>query len=116
MRVARHSTVETFADSSQPALDSQADLRITEHSFVKVLQSPLSLSTAPLASRSCCIVHAAMNGAAARLQVLSRQLQPQATSAKGGLDVVAFQRLLEHDNWETRQRMKDLMQTPLFEP
>lgn len=58
-----------------------------------------------------------MDGASGRLEVLARQLALQPTSASSDtLDVASFQRLLEHDNWETRQRMKDLMNTELFTP
>ncbi|KAK9806580.1 hypothetical protein WJX73_004625 [Symbiochloris irregularis] len=32
------------------------------------------------------------------------------------VDIVALQRLLEHDNWETRQKLKDLMHCELFVP
>ena len=32
------------------------------------------------------------------------------------VDIVALQRLLEHDNWETRQKLKDLMNCELFVP
>lgn len=58
-----------------------------------------------------------MEGAAARLEVLARQIALQPTSANSEqLDVAAFQRLLDHDNWETRQRMKELMDGDLFTP
>ena len=39
--------------------------------------------------------------------------------AKAGsvsFDVAALQRLLEHDNWETRQKLKKLMHSELFVP
>lgn len=32
------------------------------------------------------------------------------------VDIVALQRLLEHDNWENRQKLKDLMNCELFVP
>jgi hypothetical protein len=58
-----------------------------------------------------------MEGAVARLEVLARQIALQPTSVSSEqLDVAAVQRLLEHDNWETRQRMKDLMDGDLFIP
>ena len=58
-----------------------------------------------------------MEGAASRMAVLARQIALQPTSASSGaLDVAAMQQLLEHDNWETRQRMKDLMDTELYTP
>lgn len=58
-----------------------------------------------------------MEGAVARLEVLARQIALQPTSASPEqLDVAAIQRLLEHDNWETRRRMKDLMDGDLFVP
>lgn len=58
-----------------------------------------------------------MEGAAARLQVLARQIALQPTSAgSDAIDVAAFQRLLEHDNWQTRQKMKDLMDGELYTP
>ena len=31
-------------------------------------------------------------------------------------DVLALQKLLEHDNWETRRKLKDLMNSDLFVP
>lgn len=60
-----------------------------------------------------------MEGATGRLEVLARQLALQPVSASSSsdvLDVASFQRLLEHDNWDVRQAMKDLMNTELFTP
>jgi hypothetical protein len=58
-----------------------------------------------------------MEGAVARLEVLARQIAVSPTSASSEqIDVAAMQRLLEHDNWETRQKMKDLMDGDLFVP
>ncbi len=34
----------------------------------------------------------------------------------GANDLQALQRLLEHDNWDCRQQLKDLMKDPLFVP
>jgi hypothetical protein len=58
-----------------------------------------------------------MEGAVARLKVLAWQIAMSPTSASSEqIDVAAVQRLLEHDNWETRQKMKDLMDGDLFVP
>ena len=43
----------------------------------------------------------------------------QASAGQKGcidFDAVLLQRLLEHDNWDTRARMKELMKDPLFIP
>ena len=55
-----------------------------------------------------------MGTASGRMEVLARQLAPQPTSADASWDTLALQRLLDHDNHETRQAMKDLMDSDLF--
>ena len=37
-------------------------------------------------------------------------------SAASSLDIAEVQRLLEHDNFENRQKLKELMRDPLFVP
>jgi len=37
-------------------------------------------------------------------------------SAASSLDVSELQHLLEHDNFETRQKLKELMRDPLYIP
>ena len=56
-----------------------------------------------------------MDAVVGRMEVLARQLALQPTSGPAGnFDTAALQRLLEHDNHETRQAMKDLMDSDLF--
>ena len=47
---------------------------------------------------------------------LVRPLQALQLSKPAALDVAALQRLLEHDNWETRRKLKELMHCDLFIP
>jgi len=37
-------------------------------------------------------------------------------SAASSLDVAELQRLLDHDNFDTRQKLKELMKDPLYVP
>lgn len=56
-----------------------------------------------------------MGTASGRMEVLARQLALQPTSGSDAdWDTLALQRLLDHDNHETRQAMKDLMDSELF--
>lgn len=47
---------------------------------------------------------------------LTRKVEHAAPTRKVTFDVSALQRLLEHDNWETRQKLKELMRDELFVP
>lgn len=59
-----------------------------------------------------------MELATERIRTLGRHLgvgglQPALLAAS---ELQALQRLLEHDNWDCREQLKDLMKDPLFTP
>jgi hypothetical protein len=64
-----------------------------------------------------------MNTANRRVSTLGghfnvEQHLPQQVAGSGGImfDTSELQRLLEHDNWETRRQMKELMKADVFIP
>ena len=53
-----------------------------------------------------------MDNARQRLNTLASHLG----SSSSNLDVAELQHFLEHDNWETRNRLKELMKDDLYIP
>lgn len=57
-----------------------------------------------------------MELATERIRTLGRHLGVGGPVVLGASELQALQRLLEHDNWDCRQQLKDLMKDPLFTP
>ena len=57
-----------------------------------------------------------MSGPSTRLAVLCQQLEVHGTSSGSPVDVGQLQRLLDHDNHEMRDKMKDLMKHEIYVP
>ena len=53
-----------------------------------------------------------MDNARQRMSTLANHLGPSSSS----LDTAELQHFLEHDNWETRRRLKELMKDELYIP
>lgn len=49
-------------------------------------------------------------------ETLLAQLGASVSPAAPIVDVAALQRVLEHDNWRTREGLKELMKDPIFVP
>lgn len=63
-----------------------------------------------------------MDDATRRLRIMSghffvvKPMQQDSSGGAAGFDVGALQRLLEHDNHEMRQKMKDFMKQDIYVP
>ena len=56
-----------------------------------------------------------LNNLGAHFDLSRKVIQPN-KRGPDTFDVAALQHLLEHDNWETRQKLKELMRSDLFVP